>query len=267
MGMIAGELLNIAGTALAGSEADAKRAEWQTFMRQLKEPDVNQYEGQYFKDLQQYAPAAAASATTLNKASFNEAMRQREQALPGYQAAIQGALPTILGLVQGNLPSGLMSNFQRAGGASTVGMGMGGSGFGALNTGLFGARGALGAMQQGYGLLGQLLNTMPNVPMVTATSMLQNGIMDPTGRTNLAMQLRQQQIGMEGKLMGMPTAGDMWSAGLIKAGSRWSSMGMGDMGGGGGGMFGGGGGGGGGAPLGQWNNYGATYTPTDYPQG
>lgn len=232
MAMAAGALLDIGGTALLGHEADARRSEYEAAMdKWLPTPD--QYESTYFKDLQTYEPQATKLAASLNQEAMNEAMARREQALPGFNESITQSAPQIYSLMAGQVPQSVMSAFQRAGGAGTVGMGFGGSQFGALNTGLYGARGALGAMQTGYGLMQSLLSTMPQINSVSGLQLLNQGVLNPQQRSQLQLQVRQQNIGMENFLMGMPTQNQVWGTSMKQAGSMLMG---GGFGGGGGGM-------------------------------
>jgi hypothetical protein len=176
------------------------------------------------------------------------------------------AMDSITPLLAGELPPSVLAAFKSAGGASTVGLGMGGSGFGFLNTGLFGARGSLGAMQTGFGLLPALMSTLPNINSPSSAAFLQS-IMTPAQRVQTQLQIRQQNLGIESQLAGMPTSKEVWgqslqeAGGALAGGAMTAGMGGGFGGGGGGGSFGsfnyGGGmnsgGFSGGGPTGGWN--------------
>jgi hypothetical protein len=224
--MAAGAVLRIAGAITGGIAADQRRGRWEDFMANLKEPNVAAEEHNYFDDLKQFYDPAAALSKRARQDEMTQDLALREQALPGIAKATQGGMESISALMRGELPQGVMDSFTRAGGASTVGAGMGGSGYGFLNTGLFGARGALGAIQTGMGLLPTLLHTMPNISAPTTMQLL-GQLLSPEQRVNLQMQLRQQKIGMEGTLEEMPTALDAWSSHLNESGAMLMGGGMG----------------------------------------
>lgn len=245
MAMAAGALFRVAGAITGGIAADERRGRYEDFMRNLREPDPSAEAAKWFGDLNTYYPQANKLSQMARADEMTQNLTLREQALPGIGRATQDALGSISPLLRGELPQGVLDAFTRAGGASTLGLGFGGSGFGALNTGLFGARGALGAIQTGVGLLPTLLQSMPNVSAPTTMGLLQH-LLTPEQRVNLQMQLRQQKIGMEGQLESLPTALDAWSSHLNESGAML-------MGGGGAGFssMGGGGGGGGTGPSGM----------------
>jgi hypothetical protein len=172
-------------------------------------------------------------------------MRLREKALPGITKTTQGALDAIAPLLKGELPPAVLEAYARAGGASTVGSGFGGSQFGFLNTGLFGARGALGAMQQGFGLLPALMSTLPNVNSPSTAAFLES-IMTPAQRVQTQLQVRGQNIQSKIALTGLPSSGEVWGSGMQQVGGAMLGGAVSGGGGaGGGGLFGSAGGGGG----------------------
>jgi hypothetical protein len=239
MAMAAGAVFRIAGGITGGIAADQRRKRYEEMMASLPKPDPRKESQGWFDDMDHfYRPANRLSERARND-ELTQNLALRERALPGFGAMVGDASRSIAPLLRGELPAGVMSAFQRAGGAGTNALGFGGSQFGALNTGLFGARGALGAISTGMGLLPSLLSTMPNVSAPTTMGLLSN-LMTPQQRINLQMQLRQQQIGMTNTLESMPTALDSWSAHLNESGAMLMGGGMGGMGGG---MGGGGGGG------------------------
>lgn len=254
MAMAAGAIFRIAGGITGGIAADQRRKRWEDFMNNLREPDPTVESRNWFKDLNRFYPQANKLSEMARTDEMKQNLALREMALPGYGEAVRGAMGSVMPMVRGELPAGVQRAFTRAGGASTVGMGMGGSGFGALNTGLFGARGSLGAIQTGMGLLPTILSTVPSVSAPTTMGLL-GQLLTPMQRVNLQMQLRQQKIGMQGTLESMPTALDSWSAHLNESGAML-------MGGGGASMGGGAGGGGGlganGQPTSGWGSPGAS---------
>lgn len=235
MAMAGGALLHIGGTALGGESAEAHKAEYKKLMDALEKPDVKKEEQGWFNDLEAFFPRADKLSQQLRENELEQNLRLREKALPGSTQALKDAMASVSPLLRGELPDSVMSNFVRAGGASTVGLGFGGSSFGALNTGLFGARGSLGAVQTGMGLLPSLLSSMPSISAPTTMGLL-GQLMTPQQRVNLQMQLRQQQIGINSTYAAMPTREDVWAQSMKEAGSMMMGMGgMGGMGGGGGG--------------------------------
>lgn len=260
MAMAAGAVMRIAGGITGGIAANQRRKRWEEFMQGLHEPDPTAETGRWFGDLNFFYPQANKLSTRARTDEMAQNLALREQALPGFGQASRDAMASISPLLRGELPQGVMDAFTRAGGASSVGLGFGGTGFGALNTGLFGARGALGGIQTGMGLLGSLMSTVPQVTSPTAMGLLSN-VMTPSQRVNLQMQLRAQQIGMQNTLEEMPTALDSWSSHLNESGAMLLGGGM--SGGGLGGMSGGGGGfggfnGSGGATTGGFSGGGMT---------
>lgn len=243
---VVGKGMEAWGTSKKASEAKKKRNELLGAQEKWL-PDIDKYTDQYFKDLLGHTDDAVKLADTVGEADMDRALRLREKALPGIGKASSSALESIAPFLKGELPPSMLRAFQSAGGASTVGMGMGGSGFGFLNTGLFGARGALGAMQTGFGLLPALMSTLPNVNSPGTAAFLQS-IMTPAQRTQTQLAIRSQNIGIQQTAAGMPTSGDVWGNYLQEQGGQLAgigAMGMGAGGGmGGGGMFGGMGGGG-----------------------
>lgn len=239
MAAAAGAVFRIAGGITGGIAADERRSRYEQFMENLWRPDFNKMTGDYFGDLEQYFPRADKLSQKLRSNEMTQNLALREQALPGFGQATRDAMGSIAPLLRGELPQGVMDSFTRAGGASTVGLGFGGSGFGALNTGLFGARGSLGAIQTGMGLLPTLLSTMPNVSAPSTMGLLSN-ILNPAQRSAINLQVRAQDIGMENTLESMPTALDSWSAHLNESGAMLmgGGAGFGGMSGGGGGGFG-----------------------------
>lgn len=236
MGVLAAALgagLIAGGGAMSANSASKKRKEMRDAMDDWL-PDIGQYQQDYFRDLGKYEDKAIGLSNRLNDAQMTQALKMRESVLPGFGAASQDAMRSIAPLLRGELPQGVMSAFQRAGGASTLNSGFGGSGFGALNTGLFGARGAMGAIQTGMGLLPSLLGTMPAIQLNSPTSFLAQ-IMSPLQRTQTQLNIRGQNIGLQSQMAQMPTSTEI-------AGNTMGQIGgmlMGGMGGGMGGMMGG----------------------------
>lgn len=229
---VVGKGLEAWGTAKQASEAKKKRKELLEAQEKWL-PDIGKYTGDWFSDMQKYTPEAIKLSDTISSAQYDQELRLREKALPGFGAATGGAVKALAPLLRGELPQGVMEAFQRAGGASTAGLGMGGSGFGFLNTGLFGARGSLGAMQTGFSLLPALMATLPNVQGSSVMNFLQS-IMTPAQRTQTQLAIRGQNIGIQQTAAGMPTSGDIWAGYLQEQGGQLAgigSMGMG-MGGG-----------------------------------
>lgn len=237
MAMAAGALFRIAGGITGGIAADQRRSRFEDFMRSLEKPNVGQEEANWFGDMNRFYGQANALSQRAREDELTQDLALRERALPGSTKALQDSMNSIAPLLRGELPQSVMDNFARAGGASTVGLGFGGSQFGALNTGLFGARGSLGAIQTGMGLLPSLLSSMPHISAPTTMGLL-GQLMTPQQRVDLLMQERQQMIGMENTLESMPTALDSWSSHLNESGAMLMGGGgsaMGGMGGMGGG--------------------------------
>lgn len=229
MAMAVGPVLRIAGAVTGGIAADQRRKRFENFMSGLAEPNPTTEAGNYFSDLNQFYGKANQLSQRARQDELTQDLALREQAMPGSTQALKDAMASVSPLLRGELPAGVMANFMRAGGASTVGGGWGGSGFGALNTGLFGARGSLGAIQTGMGLLPTLLSSMPHINAPTTMGLLSQ-LLTPEQRVNLQMQIRQQKIGMENSLESLPTALDAWSSHLNESGAMM--MGGGGMGGG-----------------------------------
>lgn len=231
MAMAAGAVMRIAGGITGGIAADQRRKRYEDFIQGLKEPDPTQEAANWFGDLNQFYGKANQLSQRAREDELTQNLALRERALPGISSATSTMMGNIQSLMRGELPQGVLDNYIRAGGASTVGAGFGGSGFGALNTGLFGARGSLGAMQAGMGLLPTLLSTMPNVSAPTTMGLL-GQLLTPEQRVNLQMNIRNQKIGMENQLESLPTALDSWSqhlneSGAMLMGGGGASMGMG----------------------------------------
>lgn len=217
--MSPGFAMSLVGMGIGAGAASRRRDEFSQSTGEWL-PDVAGNEQGYFGDLSKYLPQAQSISKQVQGADFENEMALRESAAPGYREGLAKAGESLWPLLRGEVPSSLMSAFTRAGGASTVGAGMGGSGYGFLNTGLFGARGALGAMQTGYSLLPILLGSMPHLQGSSTLDFLNQGVMNPLQRTNTQMQVRQQNIGIAGALAGMPTGSDMWAQGLTSMGGQ-----------------------------------------------
>ncbi len=215
------------GGAGAGMQANSNRQK----QRDVKElmgnwqPDYQGYTEDYFNNLSKYAPHAEKLSSDIGNAEMDTALAQREKALPGIGAATQSAAQALFPLLSGELPPSILRAFNSSGAASSLGLGFGGSGFGALNTGLFGARGALGAMQTGYSLLGSLLSTMPRVNAPSTASFL-NNIMTPQQRTGDQLAFRQQQIGIGSTAAQLPSANDAWAKYLSSTGGALLGAGL-----------------------------------------
>jgi hypothetical protein len=237
----AGLVLGTGGTFLSANAASkARKALSSTTGDWL--PNINQYQEQYFQDLQRFEAEASDLSTRIGERSLNDALALREKMFPGLGGAIKDSTSGIYALMRGDLPKSVMDSFSRAGGASTVGSGFGGSGFGFLNTGLFGARGSIGAMETGYGLLGALLATSPQLQTPSAMTFLQN-LMTPEQRTNTQLTVRGQNLDIASKVAGMPTRSQVWGNWLGGIGGQLMGAGLsaglgGGGGGGGGGTFG-----------------------------
>lgn len=246
------------GTALSADDASKKRKQFAKMM-EMGIPDIDDATSKYFADLLGRTPQAEKLADTIGESDLDRTMRLREKAAPGIGKLTGTAMESILPLLKGELPQGVLESFARAGGASSVGSGFGGSGYGFLNTGLFGARGSLGAMQAGFGLLPALMSTLPNINSPSAAAFLQ-GIMTPAQRVNTQLQIRQQNIGIASQLAGMETSQGMIGGGMQEIGGVLTGFGMGGGMGGGGNPYGGfsssgmtAGGYSGGGAAGGWN--------------
>lgn len=237
MAMAAGAVMRIAGGITGGIAADQRRKRYEDFMAGLREPNPTQEAGNWFSDLNQFYNQANTLSQRARSDELTQDLALRERAIPGSTAAINAGMANVSDLLAGRVPQSVMNNFIRAGGASTVGGGWGGSGFGALNTGLFGARGSLGAIQTGMGLLPTMLSTMPNLQAPTTMGLL-GQLLTPEQRVNMQMQIRQQKIGMENQLESLPTALDAWSQHLNESGAMLMGAGTMGMGGGGNPRFG-----------------------------
>lgn len=234
-GTVAGLGFGIAGTAMSASAANKRRKSLAgVYDRWL--PDIDQYTDRYFADLLKFSPQAERLATDVAMSDLERATAIREKQLPGFTEGTQSAFQSLLPLLRGELPQSVLEAFQSAGGASSVGLGFGGSQFGALNQGLFGARGALGAMQTGYGLLPALLSSLPNINSPSTAAFLES-IMTPAQRTQTQLSVRAQNIGVAQQIAGMPTGKDVWGGFLQETGGMLAGAGVSGMGQG----FGGGG--------------------------
>ena len=246
---VVGAGLLAGGTAMSASAAKSKRNRLSSAEDKWL-PDIPAYQKEYFQDLEKYQPRAAALANQISEDDLSRIMRLREKTLPGINESSRSAMNSILPLLRGELPQGVLDAFNRSGAASSLGLGFGGSKFGVLNTGLFGARGALGAMQTGIGMLPTLLSTMPNIDIASSTDFL-GSILDPTERLNNQMNIRSQNLAIESQLAGMQTSKDVWGGALSGMGGMLMGAGvtgmMGGAGGGGSSSFGPGGYFGGGA--------------------
>lgn len=246
----------IGGSILSSNSASKKRRELErNYKRWL--PDIGRYQRDWFSDMEAFAPRANTLAEQQAQAARTLAWNQREQDLPGYRQAVTDSFSAISPLLRGELPPSVLANFQRAGGASTVGLGMGGSNFGALNTGLFGARGSLGAMQTGQGLLGGLLSSLPTYQSPSAMNFLSQ-LMTPLQRTQTQLNVRGQNLGIASQLAQMDTSSDVLGQGLSSLGGMLMGGGIGGMGG-----MGGGGGASGLAGAGQISSLGYQ-VPSNY---
>lgn len=240
--MIAGSLLDIGGNALLGESAEDHKSQLEALLRTIKDNNYGQLGKEYFNDLQANYGAASQLSRQARSDELTQNLALREQALPGSTQALRDAMSSVSPLLRGELPQGVMEAFQRAGGASTVGSGFGGSNFGFLNTGLFGARGSLGAIQTGMGLLPALLSSMPNVSAPTTMQLLGN-ITNPTARAQMNMEIQRERTGLGETIAGAPTRLDVWGQGMKQAAasvmggsfggspSSGGGMGGGDIGG------------------------------------
>src|SRR3990170_3269183 len=178
------------GTALEASAATKKRKQLLGY-QQSDLPDINRYTENFFGDLSQYEDQSRGMAMRANEDLTNLALSRRERALPGVGNAVATGFEAITPLLRGELPPAVLENFRRSGNAASVGLGFGGSGFGDLNSALFGARGSLQAMQLGYSFLPALLGAAPQFGTQSPTSFLE-GIMTPA-------QQAQTQLGVRGQ--------------------------------------------------------------------
>lgn len=229
----AAELIGLIGAGMQAnsnsqkiSNVKALAGDWQ--------PAYQQYTDEYFNNLERYQSRASALSDTIGKSELDSALGLREKALPGIGEATQSAAQALFPLLKGELPPEVLRAFNTSGAASSVGGGFGGSGFGFVNQGLFGARGALGAMQAGYSMLGSLLSTMPRINAPSTMSFL-NNIITPQQRVGDQLAFRQQQIGIGLAAASMPSGNDAWAnyiegvAGVNAGGGgpNFSSMGGG----------------------------------------
>jgi hypothetical protein len=247
-GLIAG------GAGMSANAASKKRKNLERSQDRWL-PNIDQYTEQYFNDLAQYTDEADALADTVASQDTDRALAMQEKAMPGISEGRKSAFDALMPLLRGELPPSVMDAFLRSGAASSVGAGFGGSGFGFVNQGLFGARGALGAMQTGYGLLPALMSTLPQVNSPSTASFL-NAIMSPAERTNTQMQIRAQNMNNAAQVAGMQTGSEVWGGAMQQVGGALLGGAVGMGGGGGmGGFSGGGGGGGGGLGGGTYGGF------------
>lgn len=237
MGAIAlaavGLAAGVGGAAMSANSAKKKRSAMDAATDKWL-PNIDQNQKAFFGDLEQYQDQAAGLSREIGQQQTTDALALREQMFPGMSQSVRDAMSSIAPLLRGELPKGVQDAFTRAGGASSVGLGMGGSGFGALNNGLFGARGALGAMQTGFGLLPALMSTAPQLNNPTTMSFLSN-LMTPAQRTQSDLQVRGQNIGVAQTVAGMPTSSDVWGSFMQQSGGALMGGGLTAMGGMGGG--------------------------------
>lgn len=251
----AGIIMGGVGTGMQANADNQKRRDVKSLAGDWQ-PDYQAYTDDYFNNLSKYAPQAEKLSSDIGNSEMTDALALRERALPGIGQATQSAAQALFPLLSGELPPSILRAFNSSGAASSVGGGFGGSGFGFLNQGLFGARGALGAMQTGYSLLGSLLSTMPRVNAPSASSFL-SGIMTPGQRASDQLAFRGQQIGIGETAAKMPSGSDDWAKYLSSTGGTLTSLGMGSMGGGGGALGGAGGIEGSGAGSMPYGGYGS----------
>lgn len=236
----------IAGGAGLSANAASKKRKDLARSQDRWLPDIDRYTEEYFDDLTNYMPQADRLADDVARSDTERAMAIQEQAMPGFTEGRKKAFDALMPLLRGELPPSVMDAFMRSGAASSVGSGFGGSQFGFLNQGIFGAKGALGAMQTGYGLLPALMSTLPQVNSPSTASFL-NAIMSPAQRTQTQLQIRQQNMNNAAQVAGMPTGSEVWGSALQQTGGALLGGAVGMGGGGGMGMMGGAGGGGGAA--------------------
>ena len=221
---VAGLALGAGGAAVSANSNSHKRSDVKSLAGDWQ-PDYSGYTDNYFKNLDKYLPQSQALSSSIGKSEMTDALALREQALPGIGKATQDASAALFPLLKGELPPEVLRAFNSSGAASSVGAGFGGSGYGFVNQGLFGARGALGAMQQGYSMLGALLGTMPQVHAPSATAFLQN-IITPQQRVSDQLAFRGQQIGIGETAAGMPSGSDAWAKYLSSTGGSLMGAGM-----------------------------------------
>lgn len=223
-----GGLMAIAGTAIIGSEADAKKK---------KAMELANTPGLDFTDLTRQALAgynanygdAAALAAKLSTSNQANLSAQEEQALPGIGAARGNALASISSLFQTD-PQ-FFADQQRLGAGLNLSQGLFGSGAGQLATlnRTSQARDARTAL--GTGLLNSLIESMrlSNTPGVQ--TFLGTPIQDQVAQRALE---RTQRIGLLQQAYAMPSALGVWGNELQTAGHALA--GVGATSGGGGGM-------------------------------
>lgn len=188
-------------------------------------PNQPATQANYFSDLSQYLPMASRLAQQVGVSSADNALGIREHELPGYTQGLRSQFNAYNDLAQGKWTPEMLANAQRTGGAGTVGLGMGGSGFGGLNTALFGARSTLGTMEAGQSLLGTLLGSMPQFQTPTPTSFLSSLVTPEQSITN-QLQVRNQNVGLEGIAAGVPYGGNVMGNTLGALGGMATGAGL-----------------------------------------
>jgi hypothetical protein len=216
---ILGAGFRIAGGFLSADAADDRRERWENFMNSLPTPDAKKEAQAWFDEMNQFYEPARKLSERAQTDEMAQGLRLREMALPGYGQGLRSAMSGVNSMLQGEFTPGELSTWSRVGGASTAGLGFGGSLFGALNTGLYGVRGARGAMAEGIGLLPTLLSATPQLSQSSSTMGLLGNLLTPMQRVDLQMRLRQQRIGMQMTLEEMPTGQDSWAAHLNESGA------------------------------------------------
>jgi hypothetical protein len=260
---IVGAGLHIGGTAMEASAADEKRDQYRDMMDDWL-PDIPAYQKGYFEDLLKYEEDAGKLADSIGKRDMTSALARREMAMPGIGGYLKGALSAAGPMAGGEMPRWLQDVFRSSAGTNAVGLGFGGSPFGAGLTGWGAVDRAMGAQRQGVGLLGALMGMMPNTRSPSGMDILSEGVMNPAQRTQTQLNVRNQNIGMANYLMGMNNSDEVWAgsmkdAGATLIGGSMGGGGGGSMGGlteGGGGGWGGWGGGGGGGTAGYLGSSG-----------
>lgn len=233
---VVGAVAAVGGAALSANAASKKRKDLARSQDRWL-PDIDRYTEEYFDDLTNYMPQADKLADDVAMSDTERAMAIQEKAIPGFGEGRKRAFDALMPLLRGELPPSVMDAFMRSGAASSVGSGFGGSQFGFLNQGIFGAKGALGAMQTGYGLLPALMSTLPQVNSPSTASFLQ-AIMTPAQRTQTQLQIRGQNMQNAAQVAGMQTGSEVWGSALQQTGGALLGGAVG-MGGGMGGMGGG----------------------------
>lgn len=250
MGAVAGAALLIGGAGMSGNSATKKRKQLLGYQN-AELPNYDLYNQNYYGDLSQYEDQSRGIAMRANEDLTQLALNRQERALPGVRNAISTGFEQLMPLLRGELPQSVLDNFKRSGGASSVGLGFGGSGFGDLNAALFGARGSLAAMQMGYGMLPALLGAAPQFGTQSPTAFLE-GLMTPGQMAQTQLGVRGQNVSLAQTGAGMDTASDVWGGMLGFLGGTL-------MGGVGGGM-----GGGGGPTMGYGGSFGTGAGPSSY---